>query len=270
MTILAVMPFLALRVLGVRDWRCYAITYASVPVYTSLYTGAISVALMLGFAVVWRGRTVVLTTAVLIAAKLFLWPFGVVLMALDGARRAILTGCIAIGIVLASWSVIGFADITRYPTMLAAVSAGEAHDSFSAQGAAYALGLSPAVGTDVGLALALLVGAFAFRAATRGRRDTALTLTLVAALLASPIVWMHYLSLLFVPLAARRPSFDLAWLLPLVFWLASPWSVNGNARAVLVCWPVVACMVVASLPGETGVASIRTALGWIPRRMPQT
>ena len=47
---LAVLPFLALRVMGVRDWRCYAVAYSSVPVYTSVLLGTISGALMLGVA----------------------------------------------------------------------------------------------------------------------------------------------------------------------------------------------------------------------------
>jgi hypothetical protein len=60
---LATTTFLAFRVMGVRDWRCYAIAYASVPVYTSVVVGTISGALTLAVALMWRDRHVVLAGA---------------------------------------------------------------------------------------------------------------------------------------------------------------------------------------------------------------
>ena len=50
--------------------------------------------------------------------------------------------------------------------------------------------------------------------------DEAAFLVGVLLLLAfSPIVWHHYLLLLFVPLAVYRPRFGAIWLLPLVCWV---------------------------------------------------
>ena len=34
---------------------------------------------------------------------------------------------------------------------------------------------------------------------------------MVAALVLSPVVWMHYLALLLIPLAVMRPTFDRVW-----------------------------------------------------------
>jgi hypothetical protein len=39
-------------------------------------------------------------------------------------------------------------------------------------------------------------------------------LAILAALTATPIVWEHYMVLLFVPIALASPSFSTAWLIP--------------------------------------------------------
>src|SRR5204862_3980172 len=54
---------------------------------------------------------------------------------------------------------------------------------------------------------------------TRRNRDVAtLTLTLAAALAASPIVWVHYFLLLLVPLALARPRLSPLWFVPLAYY----------------------------------------------------
>jgi hypothetical protein len=45
----------------------------------------------------------------------------------------------------------------------------------------------------------------------------------------SPIVWLHYLVLLLVPLAIARPRFSAVWLLPLLLWLT---PLNGNGELI--------------------------------------
>jgi Glycosyltransferase family 87 len=245
--LLAVTPFLALRVMGVRDWRCYAAAYGSIPVADSILTGTISTLLMLGIALIWRERSTVGAGAAIIVAKLFVWPVAVAVAALDGRRRAAIMLAAAFAIAMASWAIIGFADITRYPAMLSDLSAAEAHDSFSPTGFAYAIGLAPAIGADVGIALGLVLSALAYRAGRRGERDRCFTLVIVAALLLSPIVWTHYLVLLFLPLAARYPRFNIVWLVPLGFYLGQPLAANGEVRSFLGSWPYIAIIVLASL-----------------------
>ena len=250
MTALAVTPGLALRVMGVRDWRCYCVVYASAPVFTSIFLGAISTALMLGFALIWRSRRAVVAGAATIVAKLFLWPVAFVIAAIDGPRRAALLLTSAVGTAVASWAIIGFADIERYPQMLTDLSAAEAHISYSTTGLAYALGLPLVLGTYAGLALGLGVAAMAYRAGSRGRRDAAFTLAFVAALLMSPIVWMHYLTLLFMPLAARFPRFNALWLVPLLLWADWHQAPKGDGLSFVGIWACVAVVVIASLRSD--------------------
>ncbi len=246
MVVLAVTPFFALRVMGVRDWRCYAVAYASVPVCTSVLDGAISGALMLATASMWRGRHVVLVGGAAIAAKLLLWPLLLVELVNDRRRGALLLAFTG-ALVVVPWALIGFDDISRYPEMLSDLAGAEGHDSFSMTGLAYALGVSPTVGTDVGIALGLAATLCAVRAARRGDRSNAYTLAIVAALLATPIVWMHYLVLLFLPIAARYPTFNALWLVTLVPWIGPHWAANGQVWAFVATWPFYAVIVCTAL-----------------------
>jgi alpha-1,2-mannosyltransferase len=250
MTVLAVSPALALWVMGLRDWRCYLVAYASLPISTSIALGAISTSLMLGFALLWRGRSIVAASAATIIAKLFLWPLAIVVAAVHGPRRAAILLAVAVSATLGSWAVIGFADVERYPGMLSDLSALEAHNSFSANGLAYALGAPLPLGTYAGLALGLTAACLAFRAGARGQRDAAFTLALVAALLASPIVWAHYLTLLFLPLAARFPRFNWLWGVPLVLWAYPEQGASGDAWAFVGFWSCIAIIVIATVRSE--------------------
>jgi len=46
------------------------------------------------------------------------------------------------------------------------------------------------------------------------------TLTIAATLALTPIVWLHYLVLLLVPVAIARPRFSHLWLLPSLLWFS--------------------------------------------------
>src|SRR5947209_10157735 len=63
--------------------------------------------------------------------------------------------------------------------------------------------------------LVLLVGL------RRGSDYGAFAVAFAAALLLSPIVWMHYYVLLVVPIAIAQPRLGVLWLAPLLYW-ASP------------------------------------------------
>jgi hypothetical protein len=69
---------------------------------------------------------------------------------------------------------------------------------------------------------------------------------------ATPILWPHYLVLLFIPIAFASPTFSPLWLAPVVLWVdVSAWS-NGNALRIVfelaVCAYVVWAAVHRSLP----------------------
>jgi hypothetical protein len=255
-------PFLALRVMGIRDWRCYMATYAMIPVATSIAFGAISTVLMLGLALIWRGRSTVASAIATLVAKLFLAPLVVTLAAVDGRRRALLVaiGTVACGI--GSWAIIGFSDITRYPQLLSDLSAVEAHTSFSTIGIAYALGLPLALGTVLAFVLGGAATALSFHEGRAGRRDAAFTYGLLAALLFSPIVWVHYLALLPVAIAARYPRFGIVWLVPLVLWAYQVQAAAGNLYALVLFWGCVLTIVtvVVRAAGATNPLTVAATL----------
>lgn len=244
--VIAVCPFVALRVMGVRDWRCYFAMYGSLPVTSSIGLGAISPLLMLGVALLWRGRLGIGAGIATLVAKLFLWPLSIPIAALEGRRRAVEIVVGSIMCTIGSWAIIGFADLTSYPRLLSDLSAVEAHNSFSTTGLAYALGLPLGAGTITGFALGGSAVALSYRAGRAGRRDDAFTYGLLAALLLSPIVWMHYLVLLFVPLAARVPRFGVAWLVPLALWGYTFQGADGSLFAWALFWACVTLVVTAA------------------------
>jgi hypothetical protein len=138
----------------------------------------------------------------------------------------------------------------------------------------------------VGLALASAAGLLLLygmaRAASDGDEMRAFSLSIVAALALSPIVWNHYLVILFVPLALMRPRFS-------VLWLASAWIMDdggaGLDRRAIAIVAVAAWLVILAqagvLPGSSskvarhrpelfdgalslvGALGCLVALGWI-------
>jgi hypothetical protein len=122
-----------------------------------------------------------------------------------------------------SWAAIGFAGISDYPGVLRRLANDESTSSYSvvALGVRAHLPLLAAQIISVLVALALLVAAAWVardeRRTPRERDIATLTLTLAAALAASPIVWVHYFLLLLVPLALIRPRLSLLWFVPFAF-----------------------------------------------------
>ena len=54
-----------------------------------------------------------------------------------------------------------------------------------------------------------------------------------AGLILSPIVWPHYLVILFVPIALYRPRLSAAWVLPLFFWVLRGPESHGSAAWII-------------------------------------
>jgi hypothetical protein len=83
-------------------------------------------------------------------------------------------------------------------------------------------------------AVAVGVGAALFLLRRRGDEVT-FAAAIVSALVATPILWNHYLVLLIAPIALVRPRLAPLWLLPLVLWATPhPESVGVVWRIVLV------------------------------------
>ncbi len=218
---------LTLRVLGVRDWRCYGITLLWYPVLQNLLIGSITSLLALGLALAWRyrdnQRVAAPVVAALIGAKVFLWPL---LFWLAATRRGIvaLRGlALALAAVALSWAVIGFAGLTSYPQLLEVLSRLEQQKSYSAVSVGLALGLSSGEARALAVA-AGVVTLLCVVAIGRLRREDAngdrhaFILAIAAAFLLSPIVWTHYLALLVVPIAITRRTLSPLWFVPLAMW----------------------------------------------------
>jgi hypothetical protein len=232
---------LALWLLGVRDWRCYALAAVFPFTRSAIDLGTIAPLLLLALAAGWRWRdriaAAATATGVAIALKLFLWPLAVWL-ALTHRLRAAAAGIgVALMLVVVPWAAIGFAGIGGYPGLLHRLSSEEATSSYSVIALAVRAHLPEAVGVALSIvvAAALIAAAvWAARDGTRSRRErdvAVLTLVLAAGLAASPIVWVHYFLLLLVPLALARPRLSPLWFLPFVYYPLgeSAWPA-GDAR----------------------------------------
>jgi hypothetical protein len=241
---------LTLRILGVRDWRCYGVTLLWYPVIQNVLIGSITSLLALGVAIAWRYRDerslTTIVAATLVAAKVFLWPL---LFWLAATRRGLAAGralALAVAGVVLSWTFIGFAGFSSYPRLLDELSRLEQWKSYSAVAFGLVLGLSTgeARALAVVAGTAVLVGVLVVGRRRREDADAdrhAFILAIAAAFLFSPIVWTHYLALLVVPIAISRRTLSPLWFVPLAMW-ATPGQSNGHAWRVVIglsVWVVV-------------------------------
>ena len=238
--------FCALRLLGVRDWRCYGAALMWAPVGFGIQTANLTLLLVLGLAVLWRLRDSVVASAAavgtLVALKLFLWPVVLWLLATRRYAAAAWSLVVAMLTTLGAWSMLGFAGLYDYPRVARIFGRYYETSSYTPFAFLVKLGVPTpwARGAGLVLGVAVLVGVFV--AARRSRSETAsFTLAVAAALLCTPIVWLHYFALVLVPLAILSPGFSAAWLLPAILW-ACP--VGAAPSAWKFALPLVVCALV--------------------------
>ena len=215
---------LTLRVLDVRDVRCYAAVLLWVPTVGGYLFSNLSIPLALALAVVWRYRDAVWPPAfslgLAVSAKLVLWPMLVWTMATRRLAATAWAVVIGVAVTLGAWAAIGFDGLGGYPDLLRRLNEIQAENSYSFVGMTATLG----IGETVGQALTFVVGAALLVAtvvlARRGDEFRSFTCAVVATLALSPIVWLHYLVALIVPLAIARPRFSAIWLLPILLWVS--------------------------------------------------
>jgi hypothetical protein len=214
----------ALAVLGVRDVRIYALALSSFLLYDSLTNGQPDGLFVLAAALAWRCRDSwaggvgvgVLIAAKLVAAPLLLW------FLVTRRMRSFAIACASTAILLAaSWAFIGFKGLAGYPKLLAA----DAHAfetwsySYSVVKALNWLGVSENASRWLSLLVAAAVAMIVVRRA-RGSDFGWFTAMLTFGLLASPILWLHYLLLLYVPMAISRRNSLAIWLVAAyAFWM---------------------------------------------------
>src|SRR5918995_1134458 len=159
---------LTLRVLQVRDVRCYAAAFLWVPSVSAVLLGNISIPLAFAVAVAWRYRDDVRRPAaalgIAISAKFVMWPLLVWTVATGRLRASVWAVVVGVLVTLVAWSIIGFDGLTGYSDLLERLSEIQAERSYSIVGMAATAGLPEVVGSALTLLLggALLVGCLVY------------------------------------------------------------------------------------------------------------
>jgi len=252
----------ALRVLRVEDWRCYSVAIVSAPAINSLALGALTSFLLLGAALAWRLRdnpaVAAVTTAFTAVLKLFLWPLGIWLLATRRWRAAVLCAVLGVILLLGGWAVIGFAGLRSYPTLVRLLEQVEAPVGYSAVALLGLRGSAETAATVV-LSLAAVVAIW-FAARGRGGDRRALAVAVLASLVATPLLWLHYLLLLYVPIALYRPRLSGLWFLPLVLWATPTTHSHGITWRIVLALAVVAVVAVRTVGASAEPAISRAGV----------
>jgi alpha-1,2-mannosyltransferase len=261
---------LALRVLGVSDWRCYGLALLTAPVLDTLSLGAISSMLLLGVALVWRyrDRPVVAgaVTALTAVAKLFVWPLFVWLLATRRFRAALVAAGTSLLLLVGGWAVIGFAGLGGYPGLMRVLTKVDAVQSYSLAGLLRVDGGAATALT--GLLVILVIGGIFLAARGPDGDRRALVIAVAGALLATPVLWLHYLDLLFVPIALARPRLSPIWFAPLAFWVTPLAHSGGSAWRICLVLAVAAYIVWRTFaPTATAAAARRSGRAESPRAL---
>jgi hypothetical protein len=199
---------IALWIVGLRDWRCYAATLLSVPILGSAGYGNPTPLVLLAVAIAYRTRRDSLHPALAIAAAVIVKPFALPLFAWLGVRRAGVALAVFVTVVVAGWASIGFDGFIRYPELLNNLTAAQGSHGASIYALTLGLGVDRhlAVGCALAAAVAVLI-------AGRASFESAI----LASLLGPTIIWGGYYMLLFVVLAIRSPRFSWRWLIGLCY-----------------------------------------------------
>jgi alpha-1,2-mannosyltransferase len=261
--------FAALRLLDVRDWRCYGVAAMSAPVINSLALGAVTTFLTVGCAAAWRyrGRPAIVGPLAALTAilKLFLWPLGLWLLATRRVRAAAMFVLTAALVVVGGWAVIGFAGLHTYPHLVRVLAQVEQGVSYSPIALLGVSGNAASILSAALLGLTVLAVLIAARGPDGDRRS--FTIAIAGSLAATPVVWLHYYALLLIPIALYRPRLSGLWFVPLALWLTPASHANGSPWKVSLALAVLVVVVVRTLaerptqPILDWAASIRPRAG---------
>ncbi len=244
-------------VLGVRDPRVYGALFLWPSVLSGVQTGNLTLLLGLVAALAWRYREHPLLPGLLVglaaAAKVFMWPLAVWLLAtrrLPAAVAAAGVGFASILLIVPFGSPLGYFRVARSNAEAMGSQAYSVYVLLGADGTARLAWI--AVGSLALLAVFLPLGR------SSGAVDaSSFTLAIAACILCSPIVWLHYFALLIVPLAIARPRFGALWLAPLVYWVVPFGSPTGSQIAVaLGAMSVVVAALVVHRPAIPAAGSL--------------
>lgn len=223
----------ALRLAGARDWRLCLAAF-SLPFISTLGFGQTEGILALGLAIAWRWRDSApgaVAVGALIAAKLLVWPLVIWLVLTRRVRLAMISVGSAVTLLLLSWAPIGFRGALSYPALLVADARSLVGKTHSVTSLLSRIGVSGGLAQLLAVAFAGLVG-LVIMYRSRHSELRGFLAAIAFALLSSPLLEMHYLTLLFVPLAIARPRLDTLWLFAIdALWLSpqdpasAPWQI---------------------------------------------
>ena len=211
-----------LAVLDVRNPWCYALLLLSLPVEQALVLGNASILVALGVALAWRFRfhpiLGPLAVAATVTVKFWLWPL-IIWLLIVRPRAGLLSGVLFGALTLLAWAVIEFHGLSDYPTLMHAEGR-----RFAGAGVLFVAALIQLhVAVRLAAALGILGGLVLIAAAWARRTDElgSLSLALLAALVATPVAWPHYLVLMAVPIAIAWRTPNLAWAWFPALWIAT-------------------------------------------------
>jgi hypothetical protein len=216
----------ALRLLEVEDWRCYGLTFATVPVLSSLRLGEVTPILLLFVALAWRYRdrwpAVGAAVGGAVVLKLFLWPLVGWLLVTRRWKAAVVAFAGGSAVTALAWAAIGFRGIREYPSLLRDLAHLEARQSYSLVAFAARVHLPAPQVTWVVLALAALAGLalLSARADASDFDGRVYSAAICLALLLTPILWLNYAVLLVAPIALSSPELSYGWAVPMALWLS--------------------------------------------------
>jgi hypothetical protein len=249
MTVLLIASAVAIPYLvGVRDPRVYGAAFLWPSLLSGVQTGNLTLLLGLVAALAWRYRSrrflPGLLVGLAVAAKVFMWPLAIWLIATKRFSAAIAAASVGVASILLMLPFGNPLDYFRVARSNAEVFGKQAYSVYVLLGC-----------SGIARIAWLVLAAFALlaiflptdRSTLVGDRSS-FTLAITACILCSPIVWIHYFALLLVPLAITRPRFGPLWLAPLIYWLVpfgdpSRWQIvvvladMGVVAAVLVARP---------------------------------
>jgi hypothetical protein len=259
MASLVAAALLTLRVLDVRDWRCYGLMLLWPPVISAIQTGNVTLWFALAAALVWRYRDRLVAPAasigVTLAVKFFLWPLVVWQAASRRYASAALSCAIGAALLVLSWIPLGFAGLLDYPDLLRRLEETVGDDSYTLYIVGLDLGLPSAVARLAWLALGLSLVVSVVVIGRRGGERTAYVLAMAAALGLTPIVWLHYFALLVVVVAVARPRLGLVWFVPLAM-VITPGSGHPTPIETAATLAVAAATIALALRAVADVAHV--------------
>ena len=252
---------IALRVVGVRDWKIYGLVFLLTPVLVAWHTANLTLLLCLGIALTWRYRDRQLVAAVIVAImvslKPFIWPIGLWLIATRRYKAAATAAALTLAINVAAFGAIGFGAIKGYLHVTSLVTDTQLRAGYTLLALALRTGVSAPVAHVLAVAVPAIVALAAVRFGRRRSDLAALVVTVAVILLATPVLWNHYFALLLIPLAIASPRLAPVWIAPLAWW-ACPVTPPSTA-AIGVAWFIAAlitAVTVTQTPVEVGEPTI--------------